>query len=299
MLYRHTTDLIFLRKGTEPMIVDIHTHTFPDKIAPAAMDKLQTASHTRAFCDGTAAGLQKAMAMAGVDLSVVLPVATNTHQVSRVNDVSAALNRQGGGILSFGCIHPDCEDWKQELDRIVQLGIKGIKLHPVYQGVDMDDVRYVRILARAGELGLVVLTHAGLDLGFPGEVRCTPTMLRRAVKQAGPVKLIAAHMGGWRNWDEVTRCLADTTVGLDTSYALGQIADDGQGFFAPEELEMMSSEQFVELVRAFGAERVYFGTDSPWRGQEQSIAAIKQLPLTEEEKTAILGGNACRLLGLQ
>lgn len=281
------------------MIVDIHTHTFPDKIAPVAMEKLEAASHTRAFTDGTAAGLQAAMDAAGVDLSVVLPVATNTHQVSRVNDASAALNRQGGGILSFGCIHPDCEDWKQELDRVAALGIKGIKLHPVYQGVDMDDARYVRILARAGELGLVVLTHAGLDLGFPGQVRCTPAMLRRAVMQAGPVKLIAAHMGGWRNWDEVGEQLADTTVGLDTSYAMGRIAADEGNFYAPEELEMMSAEQFVQLVRAFGAQRIYFGTDSPWRGQEKSIADIKRLPLTEGEKTAILGGNACRLLALQ
>jgi len=280
------------------MIIDIHTHTFPDKIAHATIEKLQSACHTHPFSDGTAAGLTASMTAAGVDLSVVLPVATNTHQVSHVNDASARLNEQGNGIMSFGCIHPDCEDWKQELDRIANLGIKGIKLHPIYQGTDIDDVRYVHILARAGELGLVVITHAGLDIGFPGRVNCTPAMIRRAIRAAGPVKLIAAHMGGWRNWDEVGECLVDTTVGLDTSYALGQIEPAEEGCYAPEDLDMMSEEQFVSMVRNFGADRIFFGTDSPWRGHAQSIADIEALPLAREEKDKILGENARKLLKL-
>lgn len=280
------------------MIIDIHTHTFPDKIAPVAIEKLQTSCHTRPFTDGTQAGLTASMKQSGVDLAVVLPVATNTHQVPHVNDASAKLNAQGGGIVSFGCIHPDCEDWKQELDRVCAMGLKGIKIHPVYQGVDIDDVRYIRILARAGELGLTVVTHAGLDIGFPGQVNCSPAMLRRAVRAAGPVKLIAAHMGGWRNWDQVGECLADTTVGLDTCYALGKIESNGDGYYAAEELDLMREEQFVSLVRTFGAQRIYFGTDSPWRSHEQSIAALERLPLTREEKDAILGENAKKLLGL-
>lgn len=280
------------------MIIDLHAHTFPDKIAHAAVAKLRDSSHTHPFTDGTSAGLKEAMEQAGVDLSVVLPVATNTHQVAHVNDASAKLNEREDGILSFGCIHPDCEDWKQELNRIAALGIKGIKLHPIYQGVCIDDVRYVRILARAGELGLVVVTHAGFDIGFPGQDKCAPTMIRRAVQQAGPVKLIAAHMGGWRNWDQVGEHLADTTVGIDTSYALGRVEPEGEGHFPPGALEMMSGEQFVSMVRAFGAHRIYFGTDSPWRDHKQSIEAIEALPLTAQEKNAILGENARKLLAL-
>lgn len=296
MLLRHAT--VFLSKEVFSLIVDLHTHIFPDKVARIAIPKLRDSSHTHPFTDGTAAGLRRAMDESGVDLSVVLPVATNPQQVSRVNDSSAKLNVGGNGVISFGCIHPDCEDWKQELDRVAALGLKGIKIHPIYQGVAMDDVRYVRILARAGELGLAVVVHAGLDIGFPGEVKCTPAMLRRAVRAAGPVKLIAAHMGGWRNWDEVGECLVDTPVGLDTSYALGRVAPEGEGHFAPEELAMMSEEQFVSMVRRFGAHRIYFGTDSPWRGHGQSLAEIRALSLTEEEKTMILGENACRLLAL-
>lgn len=281
------------------MIIDLHTHTFPDRIAASTIEKLAKLSHTRPYSDGSNAGLRSSMAQAGVDCSVVLPVATNTRQVSRVNDSSAQLNEvfSETGILSLGCIHPDSPDWKEELDRIVSLGLKGIKIHPVYQGVDVDDPRYLRILDRCGQLGLLVVAHAGLDIGFPGQVHCSPKMFLHAIRQVGPVRMVLAHMGGWRNWDEVEELLTDTAVCLDTSYALGQITplDD---HFSPEELPLMSDGQFVRMVRKFGAERICFGTDSPWGGQKENLAMLRALPLTEEELTAILGGNAKRLLNL-
>ena len=159
------------------MVVDIHTHTFPERIAASTIQKLQDISHTRPFADGTEAGLRASMVAAGVDFSLVLPVATSPRQVVHINDASARLNSQGNGILSFGCMHPDFDGWKEELGRVAALGMKGIKVHPVYQGVDFDDPRYLRILDRCGELGLIVLTHAGLDIGFPGQVNCSPEMV--------------------------------------------------------------------------------------------------------------------------
>lgn len=282
------------------MIIDIHTHTFPDRLAGATVEKLRTMSHTTPFSDGTAAGLVRSMRAAGVDRSVVLPVATNPRQVPRVNDASAALNetRGGDGILSFGCIHPDYPDWKAELARIAGLGLKGIKIHPVYQDVDLDDPRFLRILARAGEVGLVVLAHAGLDIGFPGKVNCSPEMALRAVRQVGPVKLVLAHMGGWKNWDRVLELLPDTGVYLDTSFSLGTIPHNGDGHFSPEELSLLNEQAFMVMVRAFGAHRLLFGTDSPWGGQAQCLAQLRALPLTAEEQAAILGGNARWLLGI-
>ena len=281
------------------MIIDFHTHIFPDRIAPATMEKLCTASHTRPFSDGTADGLRASMKRAGIHLSVVMPVATNPHQVAHVNQASARLNEQGEGLVSFAAIHPDCGDWAQELARIAAMGFAGIKLHPIYQGMDIDDVRFVRILARAGELGLAVMTHAGKDIGFPGEDNCTPEMLRRAVRAAGPVHLIAAHMGGWHNWERVGENLADLPgVALDTAYVLGLVRPEPADYYTDEERVMLLDQEFVDMVRAFGAKRIYFGTDSPWRGQKQELDYIRSLPLTEEEKTDILGGNAQRLLKL-
>ena len=279
------------------MVIDIHTHTFPDKLASTTIPKLEGMSHTRAWLDGTAAGLAASMREAEIDVSLVLPVATSPRQVVHVNDSSARINQAGPetGIYSFGCMHPDFDGFREELARVKALGMKGIKLHPVYQGVDFDDVRTLRILDRAGELGLAVLTHAGLDIGFPGVVHVSPEMVLRAVEQVGPVTLILAHMGGWRCWDQVEALLDRAPVYLDTSYSLGNITPLDDGFYRPEDLPMLGEAQFVRMVRRFGHTRFLFGTDSPWSSQKESAARIRALPLSEEEKTAILGGNAQRL----
>lgn len=282
------------------MVIDFHTHTFPDKIAAATVAKLAAMAHIRPFSDGTAGGLSAASKAAGVGLSVVLPVATSPRQVAHINDFAARTNESTGetGLLSFSCIHPDYPEWRMELGRAAELGLKGIKIHPVYQGVDLDDPRYLRILDRAGELGLVVVTHGGSDIGYPGVERCTPEMALRAVKQVGPVKLVMAHMGGWRQWDRAEELLADTSIWLDTSFSTGMLSPQEGDASAPEELAMLDEAGFLRMVRAFGAERILFGTDSPWSGQRESIDWIQALPLAEEEKAAILGDNARRLLGI-
>lgn len=282
------------------MIIDIHTHTFPDKIAAATLDKLKHLSHTIPFTDGTAAGLAASMARAGVDRSVVMPVATSPRQVPHVNDASARMNELGAqtGVLSFGCMHPDFDGWKEELARVRDLGLKGIKLHPQYQDTDFDDPRYLRILDRCGELGLVVLTHAGLDIGMPGKDNCAPEMVARVLEQVGPVKLVLAHMGGWRQWDRVEALLPGTGVYLDTSFSLGEITPLDDGHYRPGDLPLLDEAAFLRMVRRFGPDRILFGTDSPWDDQETALARLRALPLEKSELDAILGGNARKLLEL-
>lgn len=278
------------------MVIDFHTHTFPEKIASSALEKLRRASGTLSFTEGTNFSLSSSMKRAGIDISVVLPVATNPAKVSHINEISASLCGKDG-LCHFGCLHPDVPDIESEVKHIAALGLKGVKIHPVYQGVDLDDDRFVRILSACGEAGLVVVTHSGLDIGFPGVVHCSPKMARRALSLAGPVTLVLAHMGGWRNWDEVAENIADTTAYIDTSFSLGKLVPiDGR--YSEEELQMMSSEEFVSLIRAIGADRVLFGTDSPWSDQKTSLEGIMSLPLTENERSAILGNNAASLLGL-
>ena len=187
------------------MIIDFHTHTFPDPIADAAIDRLSRQANITAYTCGTAAGLLLAERAAGVDRSIILPVATKPEQVHHINDYAAAHNKHAfvTNMFSFGCIHPDYEDWKQELDRLAAANMRGVKIHPAYQQTDLDDPKYLRILERAGTLGLIVVTHAGYDIGFPGCACCTPEKARSALRQVGPVKLVLAHMGGWRCWEQV------------------------------------------------------------------------------------------------
>ncbi|MDO4749846.1 MAG: amidohydrolase family protein [Eubacteriales bacterium] len=278
-------------------IIDFHTHTFPSRIAPTAIRKLQEACRSQAFTDGTASALYNSMQKAGIGRSVVLPVATNPEKVRSMNDVS--IQKTGkDGLIYFGCIHPDTPYWHEELNRIAEAGLKGIKIHPVYQNTDIDDIRYLRILDLAGKLGLIVVMHSGYDLAFPGVIRCSPSMTLKVLRLVGPIKLVMAHMGGWRCWGEEAEALTEAGVYIDTAFSLGTFTPlDGEQF-SEEELKLLSAESFCSLVHTFGSERVLFGTDSPWYDQKQSLEDFLALPLSETEKRNILGENGRRLLDL-
>lgn len=277
------------------MIIDIHTHTFPDKIAELAVSKLSATGHIPYFSNGTAMGLKESMKRSGIDYSVVLPVATNPLKLSSMNTFSIENNGKDN-LIYFGAMHPDAPDWKEQLERLSQNGIKGIKIHPVYQDVDIDDIRYLRILSRAAELGIIVLMHSGNDIGFPGVVRCSPKMTANALRQVGDIKIVLAHMGGWKNWQDVAENLANTSAMLDTAFALGKITPLDNSF-SDNFLNLLNEKEFLNLVKAFGVERILFGTDSPWTDQKQSLELIKNLPLEDDERNKILGENALKLLG--
>ena len=280
------------------MIIDMHTHIFPGEISAVVIDKLSRVSRTPVFTDGTLNGLKKSMDAAQINFSVILPVATNTKQVEKINSASAALNEKnfGEGIISFGCIHPDFTNYREEFSRVKNFGLKGIKIHPVYQDVNLDDVKFLRIFDRAAELDLIVVTHAGLDIGFPGVVRCSPQMACNVVEEIGEFKFILAHMGGWKNWSEVLTLLADKKIYLDTSFSTGKIIPRSDSHWQEEDLKLLDAAQFMRFVETFGVERLLFGTDSPWTSPKTSIEFIKNLPLSDVDKNKILGGNAQRLL---
>ncbi len=278
------------------MIIDFHAHTFPDAIAERAVQSLAAASHTRPFTDGTCVSLKRSMKEAGIAASVILPVATNPLKISHLNDVSIAQNKKDGRIF-FGAVHPDSENALEEMERLKKEGVQGIKIHPVYQNADIEDKRFLRILEKAGELDLVVVMHAGDDIGFPGVVRSSPEKIAAALSAIGNVKTVLAHMGGWKNWDRVAPLSRFPSVYLDTAFSLGMIeATDDR--FSEEEKKLLSEEAFCSLVRCFGSKRVLFGTDSPWTHQKKSVEDILHLPLTKEEKEDILFRSAQSLLHL-
>ena len=120
------------------MIIDFHTHIFPDAIAQKNIPFLEKRSGITAATDGTLNGLLHSMEQSGVDLSVIMPVVTKPSQFDSINVFAKNINEQSkGNVLSFGGIHPDCENYKEKLEYIKSLGLPGIKLHPDYQGVMM------------------------------------------------------------------------------------------------------------------------------------------------------------------
>ena len=226
------------------------------------------------------------------------PVVTNPLKTEKINRAAAEVNEHTDKthVFSFGGMHPDTPNYKEELRLIQELGLKGFKLHPAYQQVTFDDIRYQRIVGYAEELGLVTLVHGGVDIGIPGEW-ASPRQTRILYEAVKPKKLIVAHLGGWQLWEEVKDWLADTELLFDTAFTLGDIAyfDD---FPKESRVKQLSKEKFAELVRLLGAERVLFGTDSPWAEHKEQVERIESCPLSDEEKALILGGNAKKLLNL-
>ncbi len=263
------------------MIVDFHTHIFPDKIAARSIEALSVVSGVKAATDGTLNGLLASMDKSGVDLSVIMPVVTKPSQFESVNTFAAKVSEQyAGRLLSFGGIHPDSEDYKTELNRIKELGLPGIKLHPDYQGVMIDDVRYMNIIEYADALGLIILVHAGIDIGLPQPVHCPPDKARKVLDTIKPQKLVLAHMGGWKQWDEVYEYLAGEQVYLDTAFSF----------------DYMTLNMFMKLWEKHDKDKILFATDSPWSNASRDMQALNALPLTALEKEAIFSGNAKKLL---
>ena len=163
------------------MLIDFHTHCFPDKIAKAAIEKLSFVSGGLIpYTDGTVLGLKGSMENSKTDISVVLNIATNATQQKKVNDFAATINKEEG-IIAFGSVFPDAPDALFELERIKALGLKGVKLHPDYQRFFVDDEKMKPIYKKISSLGLITVFHAGFDYGFPPPYGCTPERMIKAL----------------------------------------------------------------------------------------------------------------------
>ena len=282
------------------MIIDFHTHTFPENLAGRAIARLAASSRAKNYLDGTADALQVSMKEAGVDYCVLLPVATRPSQQEDINRAAIEANRHSEetGLISFGGIHPGNEDYREILRRLSENGVKGVKIHPVFQRVAIDDIRYLRIIECASENGMIVITHAGYDIGFPGEDFSSVRRIGRMLDAVKPRKMVLAHMGGWDCWEEVEERILGRDVWLDTAFSLLPIEPATGTVRRPEENPPISREQFLRMVHRHGTERILFGTDSPWSGQREMVAAIRDSGLDKKEREAVLGGNAGELLGI-
>ena len=262
------------------MIIDIHAHTFPEAIADKTITNMEkeilkgqkmVVKHERI---PTLQGLIESTHNAGIDLSVVCPVATNTRQPEKINRLSVEYNEKmsENKIFYFGAIHPNCENYKEIIDDIVAMDLKAIKIHPDYQNTFFDDEKYLRLIDYAANKDLGIIVHAGEDVGLPSRVHCTPDMVLNLWKHIQPEKLILAHLGGWRMWDEVEEKLAGLPMYFDTAVVLNKKFP-----------VKISQEQFARIVRKHGADKVIFGTDTPWYDQKQALEDFEKVGLSEKE----------------
>ena len=263
------------------MLIDFHTHAFPEKIAETAIQKLEFASGgLQPYTNGTVTGLLDSMQRNGVDKSVVLSIATNASQQTNVNDFAASLN-ENENLVAFGSVFPFAEDALYELERIKSLGLMGVKLHPDYQGFDVDDEKLKPIYKKISELGLITIFHAGFDYGFPPPYGATPDKMVKALGWFdSPV--VAAHWGGLNCNQEVLDLLCGKDIYFDTSFGYSQMPR----YYA------------LKIIEKHGTDKILFGSDTPWHTPEMEKRLLNNLQLSGNERQKIDYLNAQELLGI-
>lgn len=261
------------------MLIDFHTHCFPNHLAERALEKLSHASGGLIpYTNGTVEGLRCSMRDNNVDISIVMNIATNAHQQTKVNDFAASIQNEKD-IWAFGSVYPDSADAFGELERIRALGLKGVKFHPDYQGFSVDDARLKPLYRKISSLGLVTVFHAGLDYAFPPPYGATPEKLARALLWFdSPV--VAAHWGGLNCGEEVLKYLCKTDVFFDTAFGYGSMPR----YYAQR------------ILDAHGVDKFLFGTDTPWHTVLMEKRLLNTLSLSEAEAENLYFGNACQLL---
>ncbi len=264
-------------------IFDIHTHIYPEAIAERAVSSLGAFYDFHPEGKGTYAELEMIGREAQVAGFLLFAVATNAHQVQKVNDTIAAevkASRAAGfSTVGFAGLHQDYPDFAGELARAWEMGLRGVKIHPDIQGIDIDDPRLFPLYAEMeGKMPLYL--HVGDNR--PQYRYSTVTKLRRVLERYPALEVVAAHLGGYQAWMDAPVLAEYPTVWYDTSSALWA----------------MTADYATDLIHRLGTDRVMFGTDYPVKLYSTELERFFALSLTEAERCAILYDNAARFLGL-
>lgn len=256
-------------------IVDFHAHAFHDKIAEKAANNLNKYYGLPLAADGHFKHVLNSMKENNITKLVIHATATSEKQVEMTNDYVASLI--GPDIIGFGSLHIDYTEVAKELDRIEKLGLKGIKLHPIFQGFVMDDERMFPIYEQI-EGRFPILMHAGDE----NSDATSPKRIAHLLDRFPNLTIIAAHLGGYTEWDDAQKYILGRNLYVDTSSAI----------------RFMPPERAKELIRAHGADKVLFGTDYPLALHKEELEIFYKIDLSEEEREQILWKNAYRLLDI-
>lgn len=259
------------------MIIDAHSHVYPDHIAAAALG--HAIPDMSLAGDGTYAGLVAAQDAAGLDRSCCFALAQRPELVGRANAFVAGLDRSR--VIPIGTIHPALPA-EENLAILRRHGMAGVKVHPVLQRLRLDDPTLFSVLAAlAGEFAVIV--HVGAGAGSDGSTG-TPEMVRDIVRRLPRLELVACHFGGYHCLDTAAQVLWGERVHLDTSW--------------PPAVGELGADRLREVIKRHGAERIVFASDWPTADPKADLATLTALGLAAPEHAAIVGGNAARLFGV-
>lgn len=259
--------------------IDMHSHIFPPGVAEKVIDALENYYHSHWEGTGELDDLLRNLRRARISRSVIFSSATKPTQVIPINDFISRLQSQYPELLiGFGTLHPQFEDIAGETARIRALGLRGLKFHPDFQQFCIDDPVMDPIYEAVGDT-LPLLFHVG-------DCRTEyskPERLLNVHRRFPKLTLIAAHMGGYSEWDRAWKYLIGTDVLLDISSTI----------------KFLPTEEVRRMVEVHGADKVLFASDYPGTLQSQAIRDVLSLGLSEGDCEKIFHLNAERLLGIR
>lgn len=259
-------------------IIDFHAHIYPEKIASRAVDSIGDFYSIEMSGAGTSKALLEGGSKCKITNYVVHSVAVAAHTVQAINDFIASEIKEHKEFFGFGTMHADFEDKIAEAERLTDLGLKGIKIHPDTQKFNLDDERMFALYDYMQNSGIPLLIHTG-DYRYDYS---HPRRLKNILKEFPKLTAIGAHFGGWSVYDLAYEILKNENCYVDTS----------SSFF------MLGKERAKELIRLYGAERVLFGTDFPMWDASDELEIIHDMNLTDDEYSLIFHKNAERILGI-
>lgn len=258
-------------------VIDAHCHIYPEKIAEKAVAATDRFYGSTACGEGTVRHLVTAYKELGVDHAVVQSVATTAHQVKSINEfISAEVSMSEGFLTGLGTLHPDSDDISGDIDHLIELGLKGVKLHPDIQGFQVDRGNLLRVYECCEKKNLTILIHTG-DYRYDNS---NPNRVLPILKAYPHLTVIGAHFGGWSVWEEACESFA----GLPNFYV-----DCSSSF------EFSHSVDFKELIMRYGTDRVLFGTDYPMWSAQKELETFFRMGLDEDSNRMILSENAKKL----
>jgi hypothetical protein len=275
------------------VIVDFHTHIVPPKIKEKRELYLGRDPFFQMLYSGkatlaTAPDLIESMDQAGIDVSVVLNLSWASLELCReTNDyILESVARYPKRLVGFGMVPPRAGDRAlKEIERLAEGGARGLgEMRPDVQGFDPEGFRAAA--EEAGKWGFILLFHTTEPVGhlYPGKGAVTPDQVYPFLTAFPGLTSVLAHWGAglpfYSLMPEVGEALKNTYVDTAATRLLYRPA-------------------IYPLVgQMLGWDKVLLGSDFPLLSQARCLEEVQALRLGRVKKTAILGGNARRLLKL-
>jgi len=259
----------------------MHAHIFPQKVASKAVNAIGNFYDLPMQEQGYSEDLIVKEKEAGVSKGLICSSATTPMQVTAINSfIASEVANHPDEFFGFGTLHAYYENIPEEVERIIQLGLKGIKLHPDFQNFAIDDPKAFEIYA-AAEGKLPILFHTG-DKRYKYS---NPDKMMNVLKNFPKLTVICAHLGGYSEWKEVLKLkgyLGNENVFIDTSSSI----------------QMMDKKTAVKIIKKHGIERTFWGSDYPMWTPKTELNNFLSLGFTDDENEKILGLNAINLLNI-